>query len=323
MKNPRVQALLDQLGIKYPLILGGMIHLGNASLAAAFSEAGGLGQLGAGGFNPDELRKEIRKTRELTSRPFGVNVPLGRNVPAKKLLEVLAEEGVKMVSLGGGNPLPFIPPLKERGFTVMTVVGTPYHALRAQEAGTDIVIAEGFEAGGHDSPAELTLLTLVPRVVDTVSLPVVAAGGIIDGRGLVAALAMGASAVQIGTRFLATVESPAHPRYKEALVQGGDLDSIALGRRHGRLLRVLRTPLAEKLLAREKEGASWDELRAYVGDEANKAAALAGKLEKGTVFAGQGVGAIKEILPVARVIEKIMEEARKIIEDTLKGSIPR
>ena len=304
-----ISRLCSLLKIRYPIIEGGMAYIGNARLAAAVSQAGGLGQIGSSGRNPDWLRQEIRQARSLTKAPFGVNLPLGQSADVEGTVRVILEEGVPVVSLSAGNPTPLIRQLKAEGRTVLAVVAATRHALKAEAAGADAVIFEGFEAGGHDSPAELTTFALVPQVAAAVKIPVLAAGGVMSGRHLVAALALGASGVQLGTRLVATQESPAHENYKRALMEATDESTTIIGRSTGHVMRVIKSAYTAKLLELEATRPSHEEILPYLRGEKNRRSALDGELDAGYAYAGQGAGMVQSIPTVAEVIEAIMREA--------------
>lgn len=310
MKGNRV---CDLLGIRYPIIEGGLAYLGWAELAAAVSNAGALGQLTAGHMDADTLKQEIRRVRTLTDRPFGVSVAVGAREEAARKLETVLDEGVRIVSLSGGNPIPYIEHLKAfPGVRVIAVISTVAHARKAEDAGADIVVAEGFEAGGHNGSNELTTFALVPQVASAVKIPVVAAGGIVNGRGMVAALALGASGVQMGTRFVMTRECIAHENYKRAIMRAGDTATVVIERSIGRVTRVLDTSYAREVLEQEKRGISLAELLPLMAGEKNRVAAVLGQLDKGYAYCGQAGGLISDVLSVSEAIESIMDEARAV-----------
>jgi enoyl-[acyl-carrier protein] reductase II len=301
----RVSRLLD---IRYPIIQGGMVWTAGAELAVAVSGAGGLGVLGAGSMKPDQLRVSIRAVIAGTREPFGVNIPLARG-DRNDLIAVCEEEGVRIMITSSGDPTVFTPRLKQAGMTVMHVCAGVKHARKAAEAGCDAVIAEGCEAGGHNGNDEITTLTLVPQVVDAVSVPVLAAGGIADGRGMAAAFALGASGVQVGTRFAATVESAAHAEYKKLVVQATDRDTV-LTMRGVMPVRLLRTPFALRAMEAERRGAGREELEVLLGRKRERQGIGEGNIEEGMFEAGQSAGLVHEILPAAVVVRAMMEEYR-------------
>ena len=249
--------LCDMLGIEYPIIQGGMAWVATAELAAAVSEAGGLGVIGAGSAPPLVVRNEVRKAKALTSRPFGVNVYL-MSPFAAEVIEVLIEEKVPVVTTGAGNPGKYIPRLKDAGTKVLSLVASVNLARRLERTGVDGLVAEGMECGGHIG--DIATMPLVPQIVDAVGIPVVAAGGFFDGRGLVAALALGASGIQMGTRFICASECTVHDNYKQAVVKAGDRDTVVTGRATGHPVRVLENTLAREFLAAEARGAGMQEL---------------------------------------------------------------
>jgi len=297
------------LRIRYPVIQAGMVWTAGSSLAVAVSEAGGLGMIGAGSMKPELLRDQIRKTRAATSRPFGVNIPLGRG-DAADLVRTCLDEDVRIVFTSAGHPAKFTPVLKERGCFVAHVVAAVKHALKVQEAGCDAVVVEGFEAGGHNGVDELTTLVLVPQVADAVDLPVIAAGGIADGRGMAAALALGAEAVQVGTRFAATVESSAHETYKRAIVAARDTDTVLTLRRLVPT-RMLKTPFAVRATEAERRGASAEELAALLGEHRERLGIFEGNTEEGELEAGQSAGLVREILPAGEVVRRLVLEYQR------------
>ncbi|MGB8957187.1 MAG: nitronate monooxygenase, partial [Tumebacillaceae bacterium] len=248
------ERLLELLGVQYPIVEGGMAYIGDGKLAAAVSNAGGFGQVGSAGRTLDDFEKQILLCAELTDKPFGVNLPIGEHSDPRERVDMILKhrDKIRAVSISAGNPRPFIPVFKEAGLPVMVVISTAMHGVKAEQAGADILIAEGTEAGGHDGPAELTTFALIPQVTRAVNLPVLAAGGISDGRGLVAALALGAAGVQLGTRFIATVESSAHDNYKQALVDARGEDTTMMERSVGGVTRVLKGGYVDEVLAFEK-----------------------------------------------------------------------
>ena len=292
------------LGIRYPIIQAGMVWTAGAKLAVAVSQAGGLGVLGAGSMKPDLLREQVRKVKAGTEHPFGVNIPLARR-DAADLIAVCTDEGVRIVITSSGHPVTFTPALKAAGCTVIHLVAAVKHARKAVDAGCDAVVAEGFEAGGHNGIDEITTLALVPQVVDAVSIPVIAAGGIADGRGMAAALALGAEGVQVGTRFAATVESAAHERYKQLVVEARDGDTVFTLR--GMMpVRMLKTPFARKAQEAERRGAVRAELEALLGEKRERMGIFEGNLEEGMFEAGQSAGLVRDLLPAADVVRTMM-----------------
>lgn len=302
--------LCDLLGIEYPILQGGMAWTSTGELAAAVSAAGGLGIIGSGNAPADWVRQEIRKVRERTDRPFGVNVML-MSPHVEEVMQVILEERVPVVTTGAGNPGKYIPALKERGTKVIPVIPSVALAQRMERAGADAVIAEGTESGGH--VGELTTMVLVPQVVDAVSIPVIAAGGIGDGRGLVAALALGAVGVQMGTRFMVAEECTIHPRVKEAIIKAKDRDTVVTGRSTGHPVRCLKNKFARQFEEMEKQGVPVEELERF-GTGKLKAAMVDGDIENGSVMMGQIAGLVKKIQPAAEIIAEIMQEAEQVLK---------
>lgn len=311
MFKTRITALL---GIEYPIIQGGLAHLAYAELAAAVSNAGGLGQISAGAFEtPEALRREIAKTRSLTDKPFAINLAIATR-PMHHILEAGLEEGISIVSVTGGNPEPYFRQMEGAEVKKIVLVAGVRQARKCEELGAAAVIAVGFEGGGHIGRDDIGTLVLVPRVVSAVKIPVVAAGGIADGRGLVAALALGAEGVEMGTRFVATQECCAHPSYKEALVKAQETDTTVLARTLGLPGRALRNPLAELILKREAEGAGQEVLLPLLSRDSNKRFILEGDLEGGYAWAGQCAGLINDVPPVKDLIERMVAEAREVAQ---------
>jgi enoyl-[acyl-carrier protein] reductase II len=304
----RVTGLFD---IRYPIIQAGMVWAAGSRLAVAVSEAGGLGMIGAGSMKPDLLREQIRKAKSATTCPFAVNIPLARG-DAGDLVRVVIEEQVRIVFTSSGHPLKFTGELKKQGCTVVHVIAAVKHARKAVEAGCDAVVAEGFEAGGHNGVDEITTLALVPQVADAISIPILAAGGIADGRGLAAALALGADGVQVGTRFAVTVESSAHENYKQAVIRAGDGDTVLTLKKLAPV-RMIRTPFALKALQAERDGASREELESLLGRRREMMGIFEGNLEEGEFEAGQSSGLVKEILPAGEVVRRMMEQYHAVV----------
>lgn len=302
------------LQISYPIIQGGMGNISNADLTAAVSEAGGLGTLGAGTMNTDEVERMIISTKKQTSKPFALNLALGVSPCVKDILALVIKHKVPIISLSAGNPAPFIPKLHEHGVKVISVVASVHQAKKAETAGTDIIVAEGYEAAGINSPFETTTLTLIPQVVDAVNIPVVAAGGIGDGRGLAAMLTLGASGVQMGTRFIATKEAPFHHAYKQNLLNAADTDTVIVGRSVGKIRRILQTPYANKLLNIEKQGTSMEDFQKLTTEEIHKLGAIEGNGENGFMNSGQISGLIKDIPTIAELLANMMEVAKKELQ---------
>jgi enoyl-[acyl-carrier protein] reductase II len=307
--------ICDLFGIKYPIVQGGMAHVATAELAAAVSNAGGLGIVGGGAPEPDWMREQIRRTRQLTDQPFGANVVLIAP-KAKELIEVILDERVTVVTTGAGNPGPFIPQFKEAGIKVMPVVASVALARRLARYGVDAFIAEGMESGGETG--QLTTMALVPQVVDAVELPVIAAGGFADGRGMVAALALGAKGIQMGTRFVCSEECVAHPDFKKLIVDATDRATVLSGQSTGYPLRCLENKFAREFMDKEASGMPIEELF-QLGVGKMRAGMIDGDIEGGTLLAGQIAGLIKEIKPVKAIIEDIIAGAEAVIAQ-LKNS---
>ena len=316
MKRTR---LCELLGIDYPIIQGGMSLIANAELAAAVSNAGGLGIISPNAGEPDwakvadNLRSQVRKARELTDKPFGVNFSIQFIHEDRTLIDIAIEEGVRVVTVGAGSPALHTAYLKQHGVKVLHVVASMRHAQGAERHGVDAVIAEGYESGGLNSPDELTTLVLIPQVADAVSIPVVAAGGIGDARGFVAALALGADGVQMGTCFLATHECIASDSYKRAIVEAIDTSTVVTGRR---LIptRALKNELTNKVLEREWAGASPQELLSILVSGLSEAAALKGDMVNGQAFCGAIAGMIKEVVSAGEVVRRIVEGYDAIVD---------
>lgn len=306
--------LCDLLGIKHPIVQGGMAWVGTAALTAAVSEAGAIGILGGGNAPPDWVRAQVREVKRRTSQPFGLNIPLFSPY-VDDLVSICIEERVRVVATGAGNPGPIMPRLKEAGILVMPVVASVALAKRLERMGADIIVAEGMEAGGHIG--EVTTMPLVPQVVDALSIPVVAAGGFADGRGLAAALALGAVGVQMGTRFVCTSECEVHPNYKDKIVRAGDRATMATGATLGHPVRALRNPMAREFDELERRSASEEEIIEF-GTGKLRLAAVDGDVTHGTVMAGQVAGLVNDIVPCQQLVERIVAQA----EGVLKG-LPR
>ena len=298
------------LNIKYPIFQGGMAWLGTAELASAVSNAGGLGIIGAGHMPPDVLRAEIQKTKAGTDKPFGVNILL-RSPFVKEVMQVAVEERVPVVTTGAGKPGEYIPALKEIGTKVIPVVASVALAKRLVRTGVDAVIAEGMESGGHIG--ELTTMALVPQVVDAVDVPVIAAGGIGDARGVVAAFALGAHAVQMGSRFVLSKECIAHENYKDLVLKARDRSTVVTGRATGHPARVLQNKLSRHYLDRESHGAPIEELE-KLGIGTLRLAAREGDVKNGSVMIGQISGMLSDIKPVSDIIQSIVKDLEPVIE---------
>ena len=302
--------ICELLNIKYPIIQGGMAWVATAELAAAVSNAGGLGLIGAGHMPPDALRKEIRRAKELTTKVFGVNVML-MSPFVKEVMQVVVDEKVQVVTTGAGNPGEYIPALKGIGARIIPVVASVALAKRLERIGVDALVAEGHESGGH--VGEVSTMALVPQVVDAVSIPVIAADGIADSRGVVAALALGAQGVQIGTRFVATTECLVHERYKQALVKAKERSTIVTGVSTGHPVRVLQNKLTKEYVERERAGATTEELD-QMGAGKLRLAAQEGDVDYGSVMVGQIAGMIREIQSVEAVMQDLVSGIPGVME---------
>jgi enoyl-[acyl-carrier protein] reductase II len=293
------------LGIEHPIIQGGMAWAASAALAAAVSNAGGLGIVGAGNLPAEAVRQELRRARDLTDRPFGANVPLFAP-GAEDRLQVFIDEGISVVTVGGGNVGPYLGPLRRAGLLVIPVVASVALARRTARLGVDALIAEGMESGGHIG--DVATLPLVPQVVDAVDIPVIAAGGIADGRGLAAALMLGAVGVQMGTRFICTTECPAHDNYKQRIVRAHDRATMITGATFGHPVRSIRGPFIREFEQLERSGCSEEEFLDY-GAGTLRAAMVDGDVQQGSVMAGQAAGLVDDVVPVAVLIRRIIAEA--------------
>lgn len=304
--------ICDLLGIEYPIIQGGMAWVATHELAAAVSEAGGLGIIGAGGAPASWVREQIRQAKKATDRPFGVNLML-MNPEADQIAQIIAEEKVKVVTTGAGNPGKYIQMWKEAGVKVIPVVASVALAKLMERGGADAVIAEGMESGGHIGKA--TTMTLVPQVADAVEIPVVAAGGIGDGRGFAAAMMLGAEAVQMGTRFVTAKECTVHENYKQKIIKAKDIDSEVTGMANGHPIRVLRNQMTKAYLKMEKEGASLEELEKMTLGSLRKAV-VEGDVTSGSVMAGQISGLIKKEETCKEIILDVMQGARQAMNNS-------
>ena len=300
----------ELLGIEYPVIQGGMAWVGEYHLASAVSAAGGLGIIGAASAPPEVVREQIREAKKLTSRPVGVNVML-MNPNAPEVAKIVVEEGIKVVTTGAGNPVKFIPMWKEAGVRVIPVVASVAMAKMMERSGADAVVAEGMESGGHIG--EQTTMTLVPQVADAVGIPVIAAGGIADGRGMAAAFMLGAEAVQMGTRFITAVESIVHSAYKERVIKAKDIDSEVTGRSTGHPIRVLRNQMSREYLKLEKKGTPLEELERLTLGSLRKAV-MEGDVKEGSLMAGQIAGLVRQEGTCKEIIEELVGSATKLLK---------
>lgn len=304
------QEVTELLGIRYPIIQGGMAWVAEHQLAAAVSNAGGLGLIGAASAPPEVVREEIRKAKELTDKPFGVNVML-LNPNAEEVAKVVVEEGIKVVTTGAGNPAKFMPMWKEAGVKVIPVVASVAMAKLMERGGADAIVAEGMESGGHIGSA--TTMTLVPQIADAVKIPVIAAGGIADGRGYAAAMMLGASAVQMGTRFIVAKESIVHENYKERVMKAKDIDSEVTGMSTGHPIRVLRNKMTREYLKMEKAGASFEELEMLTLGALRKAV-VEGDVVQGSVMAGQIAGLVSKEETCEEIIRDVVENGERLLK---------
>ncbi len=302
--------ITELLGIQYPIIQGGMAWVAEYHLAAAVSNAGGLGIIGAASAPPEVVREQIQEAKKLTDQPFGVNVML-MNPNAPEVAQIVIEEGVSVVTTGAGNPAKFLPMWKEAGVKVIPVVASVAMAKMMERAGADAVVAEGMESGGHIG--EQTTMVLVPQVVDAVTIPVIAAGGIADARGFAAAMMLGAEAVQMGTRFVTAKESIVHANYKERIIKAKDIDSEVTGRSTGHPIRVLRNQMSRDYLKMEKDGASLEELEVLTLGSLRKAV-MDGDVKGGSLMAGQIAGLIRQENTCKEIIEEITGQAEKLLK---------
>lgn len=301
MEN-RITALFK---IKYPIISGGMVWCSGWRLAAAVSNAGGLGLIGAGSMTPDLLREHITKCRQATDKPFGVNLPLMYRFAAE-MADVLVDEGVKIVFTSAGNPATYTQKFKEKGMTVVHVVASSKFALKAEAAGVDAVVAEGFEAGGHNGLAETTTMVLVPLVADAISIPVIAAGGIGDGRAMAASMALGAEGVQVGTRFALCEESSANDLFKQRVISLGEGETMLCMKTAGNV-RMVKNDIFFRIHEAEYHGATPDELRALVGEGRAKRGMFEGDVKEGFLEVGQVASAVKACVSAKNIIDEFVE----------------
>lgn len=299
----------DMLGIKYPIIQGGMAWVAEHHLAAAVSEAGGLGIIGVASAPVEIVREEIQKAKELTDKPFGVNIML-LNPNAPDIARLVIEEKIAAVTTGAGTPEKYMDMWKEAGIKVIPVVASVAMAKRMERCGADAVVAEGMEAGGHIGSQ--TTMALVPQIVDAVKIPVIAAGGIGDGRGFAAVRMLGADAVQMGTRFVVAEESIVHENYKERIIKAKDIDSVVTGQSTGHPIRILRNQMSKEYLKKEKEGASFEELEMMTLGTLRRAV-IDGDVVRGSVMAGQIAGLIQKKQSCREIIEEIMGQAETLL----------
>lgn len=299
----------ELLQIEYPIIQGGMAWVAEHHLAAAVSEAGGFGLIGAASAPPEIVREEIRKAKELTDKPFGVNIML-LNPNADEVAKIVVEEGIQAVTTGAGNPEKYMPMWKEAGVKVIPVVASVAMAKRMERYGADAVVAEGMEAGGHIG--NQTTMALIPQIVDAVNIPVIAAGGIGDGRGVAASFMLGAEGVQMGTRFVVADESIVHDNYKDRIVKAKDIDSVVTGQSTGHPVRCLRNQMTKEYIKKEQEGVPFEELERMTLGSLRKVV-MDGDILNGTVMAGQIAGLVSKRQSCKEILQEIMTEAEKLL----------
>ena len=299
----------ELLQIEYPIIQGGMAWVAEHHLAAAVSEAGGFGLIGAASAPPEIVREEIRKAKELTDKPFGVNIML-LNPNADEVAKIVVEEGIQAVTTGAGNPEKYMSMWKEAGVKVIPVVASVAMAKRMERYGADAVVAEGMEAGGHIG--NQTTMALIPQIVDAVNIPVIAAGGIGDGRGIAASFMLGAEGVQMGTRFVVADESIVHENYKNRIVKAKDIDSVVTGQSTGHPVRCLRNQMTKEYIKKEQEGVPFEELERMTLGSLRKAV-MDGDILNGTVMAGQIAGLVSKRQSCKEILQEIMTEAEKLL----------
>ncbi|MGG4154909.1 NAD(P)H-dependent flavin oxidoreductase [Peribacillus muralis] len=309
--------ICELLSIKYPIIQGGMGNISNASLAAAVSNAGGLGTIGCGTMTPGQVEAIVVETKEKTNNNFALNIPINVSPYTDELVNLVLKHDIPVVALSAGNPAPYIPALQKKKVKVIAIVASVKHAQKAEAAGADVLAAEGFEAAGINSNLELTTFTLIPQICKHVKLPVLAAGGIGNGQGVAAALMLGASGVQLGTRLIATKEAPFHPAYKQKLIEAMDNDTCILGRSVGQVRRVLKAPYSEKILDLEKQGLSPMTYREMTSEVHHIYGAMNGDVNKGFMNSGQVAGLIEDIPTVQELLDGMMIDAKKQIENGL------
>ncbi|MEH7544319.1 NAD(P)H-dependent flavin oxidoreductase [Neobacillus vireti] len=307
--------ITDLLNIEFPVIQGGLAYLAYSDLAAAVSNAGGLGQITAMSLpNPELLREEIKKVKQLTNKPFGVNFAIGQHGRSfADFLQVAIEEEVPVVSMTGGNPAPIFEQLKGTNIKTLVLVAARRQAIKAEELGADAVMVVGQEGGGHLGRDDIGTLVLIPQVVDSVSIPVIASGGIGDGRGLMAALSLGAEGIEMGTRFIATKDCVhAHEAYKRSLVEGTESDTVVIKRTLGAPGRAIANSWTEKILEIERKNGDYEQLKSFISGDANKRYIYDGETAEGFAWAGQVMGMIKDVPTVAELFNRMKKEAEQI-----------
>lgn len=316
-----MKCICELFSIKYPIIQGGMGNISNAELTAAVSNAGGLGTIGCGTMNPEQVEAIILETRDKTNNTFALNIPINVSPYTEELINLVLKHNIPVVSLSAGNPAPFIPRLHKKNVKVIAIVASVQHAQKAAAAGADVLVAEGFEAAGINSTLELTTFTLIPQISKHVTVPVLAAGGIGDGHGLAAALMLGASGVQIGTRLIATKEAPFHPSYKQKLLEATGNDTCIIGRSVGQVRRVLKDPYTVKVLELEQQGLSPENYRELMSEVHHINGAIHGDVKNGFMNSGQVAGLIEDIPTVRELLDGMMNNAKKQMEDRLNSFI--
>jgi enoyl-[acyl-carrier protein] reductase II len=298
--------ITNLLKVKYPIIQGGMVWVSGWRLASAVSNNGGLGLIGAGSMKPELLKEHIQKCKAATEKSFGVNIPLLRK-DADELIKTCIDENIKIIFTSAGHPGKHIDILKKNNITVVHVVSNVKQAKKSEEIGCDAIVAEGVEAGGHNGSDEITTFCLIPQVVANINIPVIAAGGIVNGNGIAAALALGAEGVQMGTRFAATIESSANDNYKKKIIEANDTSTTLVLRKIGNA-RIIKNEWSELVKKAEENGASEDELKKLLGEKRERLGIFEGNEKEGMMEVGQGVGLIKEILPVEDLMKKLIDE---------------
>jgi enoyl-[acyl-carrier protein] reductase II len=308
----RVRELLE---IEVPVIEGGLAYVGNGLLAAAVSEGGGFGQVGSAGRTPENLEHEILLAREATTKPFGVNIPISQHTDVTPYLDVIRKHKnlIKGVSLGAGNPRDLIPFIKDCGLKALVLTSTAFHSAKAEKLGADIIVCEGYEAGGSNGPSELTTFTLVPQVKKVVQVPVVAAGGIVDGKSMAAAMILGADGVQLGTRLVATKECEAHDHFKEAILKADDVSTVIMTRMIKGPLRVLKNEYSDKVQEVERNHGTLEKVLPMVRGTYNKLAMFDGNISEGFMSCGQVASLIDEIESATDIVKRISSEAKELL----------
>ncbi|OIK10396.1 2-nitropropane dioxygenase [Bacillus sp. MUM 116] len=307
----------ELLSIKYPILQGGMGNISNAHLTAAVSNAGGLGTIGCGTMTPEQVEAIILETKEKTNKPFAINIPINVSPFTEEMVQLVIKLKIPVVSLSAGNPAPYIARFHQHDIKVIVIVAAVKHAQKAEEAGADVLVAEGFEAAGINSNLELTTFALIPQICKHVSIPVLAAGGIGDGHGLAAALMLGAAGVQMGTRLIATKDAPFHSIYKQRLIDAADNETVILGRSVGQVRRVLKSGYAKQIIDLERQGLSEEQYRQMTSEDFHLKGALNGDSENGFMNSGQIAGLIEDIPTVQELVDGMMREAKAVMEERL------